>query len=184
MNWNELSKTVHQNAIEKGFWKEKLSDDHYLMLVITEISEAVEAHRRCMYANIEDYKLRLKETTDNFDESGFKWYIKDSIADELADVAIRLLDLSGAKEIEIKPYECFFTEESKEKSFTENALYLTYLVQCCSHIPNGKTDGWNYSVALGFLVGWCKHLSIDLEWHIEQKMKYNALREPMHGKKY
>lgn len=34
------------------------------------------------------------------------------------------------------------------------------------------------------LFGLSKHLGIDLEWHIEQKMKYNSTREALHGKKY
>nr|DAV62739.1 MAG TPA: hypothetical protein [Caudoviricetes sp.] len=34
------------------------------------------------------------------------------------------------------------------------------------------------------IFGFAKHLKIDLIWHIEQKMKYNELREKMHRKKY
>lgn len=34
------------------------------------------------------------------------------------------------------------------------------------------------------IFGLAKHLEIDLFWHIEQKMRYNELREKMHGKKY
>lgn len=29
-----------------------------------------------------------------------------------------------------------------------------------------------------------KYKNINLEWHIEQKMKYNSMREHKHGKKY
>lgn len=34
------------------------------------------------------------------------------------------------------------------------------------------------------IIGLAKHLNIDLFWHIEQKMRYNELRENKHGKKY
>jgi hypothetical protein len=34
------------------------------------------------------------------------------------------------------------------------------------------------------IFGLAKYLDIGLLWHIEQKMKYNELREKMHGKKY
>jgi NTP pyrophosphatase (non-canonical NTP hydrolase) len=30
----------------------------------------------------------------------------------------------------------------------------------------------------------CGAMKIDIEWHIEQKLKYNSLREYKHGKKY
>jgi len=30
----------------------------------------------------------------------------------------------------------------------------------------------------------CQGMNINLEWHIEQKMKYNATREKLHGKNY
>lgn len=30
----------------------------------------------------------------------------------------------------------------------------------------------------------CYHKGIDLEWHIKAKMRYNAMRPHMHGKKY
>lgn len=34
------------------------------------------------------------------------------------------------------------------------------------------------------VIGLSNYIGIDLLWHIEQKMKYNELREKMHGKKY
>ena len=34
------------------------------------------------------------------------------------------------------------------------------------------------------IFGLSEHLHIDLEWHIEQKMKYNSLRPYKHGKEY
>lgn len=30
----------------------------------------------------------------------------------------------------------------------------------------------------------CHHKGIDLEWHIQSKMKFNSMRPHMHGKKY
>ena len=40
----------------------------------------------------------------------------------------------------------------------------------------------NYAITQVFVLS--DILDIDLFWHIEQKMKYNELREKMHGKKY
>ena len=43
MNYNELSNKAHSNSAKHGFWGEKWSTEHCLMLVITEIGELVDA---------------------------------------------------------------------------------------------------------------------------------------------
>ena len=45
MNYNKLAEEAHENAVKHGFWETKVSNEHCLMLVITEIAEMVEAHR-------------------------------------------------------------------------------------------------------------------------------------------
>nr|DAL06127.1 MAG TPA: hypothetical protein [Caudoviricetes sp.]DAN96503.1 MAG TPA: hypothetical protein [Caudoviricetes sp.] len=34
------------------------------------------------------------------------------------------------------------------------------------------------------MIKYCQFSNIDLMWHVEQKMRYNELRENKHGKKY
>jgi NTP pyrophosphatase (non-canonical NTP hydrolase) len=72
---NELSKLCHQVAVEKGFWDEQRNIGEALMLIVTELAEAMEAHRR--------------QDVENFRE-------------ELADTFIRLLDLCGGLGIDIE----------------------------------------------------------------------------------
>lgn len=43
---NRLRDEAYATACNKGFHDEKHSDEHYLMLVITEIAEAVQADRK------------------------------------------------------------------------------------------------------------------------------------------
>lgn len=38
--------------------------------------------------------------------------------------------------------------------------------------------------ALAYVTKWAKYMGVDLEWHVEEKMKYNAGRPPKHGKAY
>ena len=92
MNYYELAKEVHANAVAKGFWDELHSPSHYFMLVITELSEAVEAHRKVRIAYAPDgiEKLHDKDFIHDFER-----YIKDTLEDELADTQIRLLDIYG-----------------------------------------------------------------------------------------
>ena len=45
MDYNKLKVKAHSNAVKHGFWEKRLSNEHCLMLVITEIGELVEADR-------------------------------------------------------------------------------------------------------------------------------------------
>lgn len=56
MNFNKLAKESHANAVKHGFWEKRESNEHCLMLVVSEIGEMVEAHRTGKRANIEAYK--------------------------------------------------------------------------------------------------------------------------------
>lgn len=88
-----------------------------LAMIISEISEAIEAIRKNKYAN----RYRYESGTDTFNKVLFEQYIKDTFEDELADVYIRLKDFLGAE-------------------------------------------------------------SIDLDWHVEQKLEFNKTRPYKHGK--
>ena len=43
---NDLAKQIHQNAKDKGFWDSPRNTGEIFMLIISEASEALEAHRR------------------------------------------------------------------------------------------------------------------------------------------
>jgi NTP pyrophosphatase (non-canonical NTP hydrolase) len=72
---SELSEICHAIAVEKGFWDEERNIGEALMLIVTELAEAMEAYR--------------KQDQANFNE-------------ELADTFIRLLDLCGGLKIDIE----------------------------------------------------------------------------------
>ncbi|MEG0889353.1 MAG: hypothetical protein RSH25_12875 [Bacteroides sp.] len=186
MNLNKLRDQIHANAASKGFWDNNPSDQHFLMLVITELSEAVEADRKGRRAS----KEAMVETIEvgGFCIGFFEEYIKDTIEDELADAFIRLLDLFGAREVYLNE-NAFDLETIEEyavtyqgKSFTESVYHITkFICSCIAPI-------WRSAIApemiLLDILGFAKHLNIDLMWHVEQKMKYNQYRIRMHGKKY
>lgn len=132
---NQLRDEIHENAKNKGFWDSPRETGTLLMLCVSELAEAMEADRKGQYAKIddaefiidsktirEDLDLAVKENDTIKFEDIFRTQVKDTFEDELADTIIRILDLCGAK-------------------------------------------------------------GIDIEKHIEMKMKYNASRERMHGKK-
>ena len=120
----ELSKEIHENARSKGFWDKERNLGEMLMLIVSEVSEAMEADRKNHFSDWED---KLPPIGENLEDKNFvkafMMMVKNTFEDELADVCIRIFDLAYSR-------------------------------------------------------------GIDLQWHIEQKMKYNSMREHMHGKKY
>ena len=175
MNYNELAKRAHENAVKHGFWDEEYSIEHYLMLVITEIGEMVQADRAGI-RTVSDVKTLMN--AESFEHS-FLCLIKDALEDEFADVAIRLLDLAGKLKINLdiavpdrdgRTFDNF--------TFTENALNL------CGWLVTDYNLEKRVRLALVYIEEWAKSLNIDLEWHIEQKMRYNEGRPAKHGKRY
>jgi NTP pyrophosphatase (non-canonical NTP hydrolase) len=118
----ELSKEIHENARSKGFWDKERNLGEMLMLIVSEVAEAMEADRKDRFT-MKSIRMIGQESDPKRFFANFTQYVKDTFEDELADAAIRIFDLAHSK-------------------------------------------------------------GIDLQKHIEAKMRYNATREHMHGKKY
>ena len=84
---NELAQICHGIAKEKGFWDKERNIGEALMLIVTELAEAMEAHRKQ-------------------DQANFK--------EELADTFIRLLDLCGGLNIDME--EEIYQKSMKNKN--------------------------------------------------------------------
>lgn len=178
---NELSKQAHEYAVKRGFWSEELSPEHYLMLVITEIAEMVEADREDKRANILGFELA--ESCGEAFNNAFEGFIKNTVEDEMADVAIRLLDLAGG--IGCTEIKKTFLFESNTFRFSEYTFTETAFKMIKTRLDS-RIYSYNEIVSntLYFLFDWAKYLRIDLFKHIDIKMKYNETREFKHGKKY
>lgn len=78
----------------------------------------------------------------------------------------------------IKADKMFFSS----LSFTEVAYDLTkhiivdeaFLGAMEAFLPN----------IIQYVYDWADSMGIDLDWFVEQKIRYNSLREPLHNKKY
>lgn len=181
MNYNELTKRAHANAVEHGWWESRLSNEHCLMLVLTEVGELVEADRKGDKAGV-GAKLIMKQDMDKgetFDDV-FESYVKDTVEDEMADVAIRLFDLAGALGLDFdKMRPCRYHRAFDKFSFTENAFAL------CKGISRDIIAiEKRILFGLDYVKNWAQSMDIDLAWHINAKMRYNANRPFMHNKKY
>lgn len=179
MKRNEISEKAHKNAVEHGFWAERKSNEHCLMLICTEVAELVEADRKDIKADVGKFEFWNKEVPTNFN-GDFEQYIKNTIEDEFADIYIRLADLAGALGVDFdKMQPCRYYRAFDRFSFTENAFALIKGLSK-DRIAIEK----RIQFGMGFIEDWTKHHDVNLEWHIAQKMKYNQSREAMHGKKY
>lgn len=193
-NLNTLRDRAYKSACEYGFHDKELSDEHFIMLVITELAESVEADRKGRkFKSIISFEHEFNRYSALVDETtrfkcAFERYVKDTVEDELADAVIRLLDLYGLRKIDLDE-EAFddetvqsYAKTYQDKSFTESVYYIV-----------GQLSSGRYSIKQSVVLpemllleifGFAKHLGIDLFWHIEQKMRYNETRPIKHGKKF
>ena len=88
----ELQKEIHKNAVSKGFYDHPHNFGNDLMLVVSELGEAIEAHRKNEWCDIKAFNEAL--ISEQYDYSTcFEKYVKDTINDEIADAFIRILDM-------------------------------------------------------------------------------------------
>ena len=116
MKLNELCKEIYNENLEKGFNVAEDNIGQVLMLIVSELSEALEADRKDKNANLnaffESYHFELskaQKNEGNVDEALifktlFEKYIKDTFQDEIADSIIRLFDFCGALIIDIETH--------------------------------------------------------------------------------
>lgn len=191
---NVLRDRAYKTACEHGFHEQELSNEHCLCLVISELMEAMEADRKRKYFKGKimferDFNLYSALVEENVRyRNAFEKHIKDTVGDELADSVIRLLDLAGLRGISLELAngdidDCIedMAEACKDETFTESIYSI-------STLPVRYDGIFDFPTAVNDMIlsifGLAKYLDIGLLWHIEQKMKYNELREKMHGKKY
>ena len=94
-----MADQIHKVAVEKGFYEGEINIGEKLMLIVSEIGEAMEAHRKGKFAD--DHRTVIED--NNFLKS-FEEYIKDTFEDEIADTFIRLLDLCAYMKIDIEKH--------------------------------------------------------------------------------
>ena len=174
MNYNKLAEEAHENAVKHGFWETKVSNEHCLMLVITEIAEMVEAHRVSRKASTAAYNEMQNK------QIGFEKFIKNTMEDEMADIVIRLADLAGALGVNFdKMLPCRYYRAYSKFSFTENAFALS---------KGLCRDGIGIEKRIQFgsdcVTNWAQELNIESPFFVAQQMRYNVMRPYRNGKQY
>ena len=186
---NRYAKDCHQRSVAKGFWDEPHTVGHSLMLAVGELHEAIEADRIGKWAKLSPEAVKnLRVSYDATFTQAFLWFVKDRVEDEIADAVIRLLDLLGylldGRKLQAWQVSCFdsvYGEDGIPPMLTD-ALMQIVATLCDADANCDTTNGILY--AIKSLEQLCDHLGIDLMAHIDLKMKYNATRPVLHGKKY
>ena len=190
----ELIDGAYSCACNHGFHDKELSVRHCLMLILTEVSEAVEADRKGLHAVYNAVEYCYSHEDKIYIESRSRYFerdIKSTLEDELADVCIRIFDLCGMLGIVPKVYvdeiREKFDEVFGEMSFCERMFELS--CQVTEYDADSDLEDLSFmrdklGMALSFLMCMCKSMGIDIMMHIELKMRYNEMRPSKHGKKY
>ena len=161
-----LAKQHHEAMVAKGFWDNPNLLERK-MLIISELGEAIEAHRKGKICNISSSKkkeigLSLINYSNPID---FLEYVKDTYEDELADVVLRTWDYMGyIGQTEAPPIDVVLYE-----NIGENLYYIT------EHVVMGR-----FQAALDILYS----MSPNMDWHIKMKIAFNTTRPHKHGKSY
>lgn len=187
MDLQKLSQEAFATATAHGWHDTDLPDETYLMLIITEIAEAVQADRNDKYADVEIFNSYYEDKDDDYDVNGlmFKAYyddfIKNSVEDELSDIIIRCLDLATLREISFGMAKEFIAENDGKMKETPFPVFMYYLCAFASCDDETLENKLNSIVA--FIIIYCRQNGIGIDFFVEQKMRYNKLRPFKHGNK-
>lgn len=99
---NELSKQIHENNKAKGFYEDEKNIGEMLALIHSEVSEALEADRKGRTVSHKFQRSWSEKLSDKAFKEMFEANVKDSFEDELADIMIRVMDLSAFKGVDIE----------------------------------------------------------------------------------
>lgn len=121
---NELSQQIYEGNKQRGFNVAKENVGQTLMLVVSELAEALEADRKNKHAEMDAFEFRSEDRKCSEDfKCDFKELIKDSFEDEIADAIIRLFDLCGGLNIDIERHIKLKLEYNETREYKHGKLY-------------------------------------------------------------
>ena len=193
-NLNELAHKIHESNKLRGFDVAQDNIGQSLMLIVGEISEAMDAHQCGRFADMKEYDSEIAYLAENFPraniEGGFRLspfekYIKNTFEEELADIVMRTLDFCAAFDVDIE-HAYKRTCVCHYDNIGEMLLYCTETITAykkttlvCETL---KRVHLARPIKIAEKIAF--HHDINLEKHIALKMRYNETRPYKHGKRY
>lgn len=188
-----LSKQAFESAKSKGFYSDTGIDiTYYLMFIIVEMSEALQADRKDRHGSIEDYESEIEMGRDI--PTAYKNTLEGTVESEFADIAIRILSLLGSimdsEKAEFIEDEDLIDEYKLAEfifglDLVEDLYRLIEKMGVCdlNDSPNWYLVKHLQEILMDiFAIAHCNN--INLMEHIRLKMKYNETRPYLHGYKY
>lgn len=184
----QLAPECYNTSKSKGFWDEgeARNKGKMVMLMVSELGEACDAHRKGRM--VPDYNSPMmedwhKETDIDIWKSYYESLVKGTVGEELADFIIRVLDYVHGWKRRLERQD--FRKDST-KDFSNDLLKLVKWSLDSYHEDMGEYQfsGKDWSYLLTATVAFCDWWDIDIIANLRWKMKYNTLREHMHGKAY
>lgn len=117
---NELSKAIHQDNVDRGFYDDERQIGTLLMLIVSELAEALEADRKDRHCKESGGALKANGTID---KELFEEKFKNTFEDEIADTFIRLFDLCGYLNIDIRKHIALKLEYNKTRGYRHGKNY-------------------------------------------------------------
>lgn len=196
-----IARQAHKTGVEHGFWKTPYSDAHCLMLVVTELAEAIEADREGRRADREAYERGIEARENLAGNAGasdieryflnrlyvvFEGYIKDTLEDELADAVIRLADLTEARGLDFPQWDIIEQRQSfvGPGAFAMGGTLPEILYRITQKLTGLDSLKVRIPEAVLSVFYLAEYLGFDLLWFIDAKLLYNNCRKWKHGKKY
>ena len=187
----QLMTKAYENAKAKGFYEPDLDINKALMLIITEMSEAIQASRHDRHGSIEGYNTYLEVSDEH---TAYEESLEGTVESEFADIAIRIMSLLGwydsqkviclMNDTEIRKTEEYHKVEFEHGNYSlPDAMYL--IITRMTYFPFSCSPGWMNTLRLQeilVMVFALVHIEgIDLVEHIRLKMQYNESRPYLHG---
>ena len=112
MNMNEWAREIHENAVNHGWWETDRELPEILMLIVSELSEALEEYRagrpmawhECSAedGDLADYECEKVKECAYMGACPYKERKPEGIAVEVIDALIRILDWCGKEGIDVE----------------------------------------------------------------------------------
>ena len=145
---------AYENAKAKGFYKPDLDINQALMLIITEMGEAIQASRHNRHGSIDGYNTYLEVSDEHvaYEES-----LEGTVESEFADITLRIISLLGwydsqnticlMNDTELKKTEEFHKVEFEHGNYClPTAMYL--IITRITYFPFSCSPAWMNTLRL------------------------------------
>lgn len=184
MNLDDLIKRVCESPCQHKFHDRALSDNHYLMLIINEFSKVIEADSE--ERRVDPFLLRKWQKNDfsfsneaevRIFEEIFESFIANTVEDICACTFICLLDFARLRDANFEGWNEVMEEIISD--IKPNAIdiysFPELIFNFCKCATYGDVEN-KILILLCNIMVICHVYSIDIEWYVKQRMRYNECK--------